>query len=214
MVFSIMPSFAYGENYGNTYYVSNDGNDENSGLSEKEPLKSFRKVAELELGRGDKILLKRGDIWFEELVLNDIKGEKNQPIVISSYGDGDKPIIDGRGKKENVGIYINDPSNIIISDLYIRNCGIGVCMEYFNTGAAENLVFKNLDFVNVQGRNKFTPVDADKNALGYNSRSSGIQIYGELMGDSKLNNILVDNCHSNYILSLRKKSRYSYFGNR
>ena len=198
LLISQIPCAASTDERGKVYYISNSGSDENDGLSEEKPLKTFKRLGEKQILPGDKILLKCGDVWFEELVLEGIRGEKGNSIEIASYSDGEKPIIDGGGKKERVGIYINDPSNITVRDLLIRNCGIGVCMQYFNTGRAENLIFRNLDFINVQGRNKFTPVDADKKALGFYSRSSGIQIYGELMGDEKLNNVLIDNCHANY----------------
>ena len=198
LLFSQIPCGVSANETGRVYYISNSGNDANDGLSADKPIKTFASLREKEILPGDKILLKCGDIWFEEMVLEGVKGEKGKSIEIASYSEGEKPIIDGGGKKERVGIYINDPSNITVKDLLIRNCGIGVCMQYFNTGYAENLIFKNLDFINVQGRNKFTPVDADKKALGYNSRSCGIQIYGELMGDEKLCNVLIDNCHANY----------------
>ena len=46
---------------GTTYYVSNDGSDENDGLSPKNPWKTLEKVSSAEFEPGDGVLFKRGE---------------------------------------------------------------------------------------------------------------------------------------------------------
>ena len=43
---------------------------------------------------GDKILFKRGEIWYEKLYVLS-SGIKNNPIMFGSYGSGERPIISG-----------------------------------------------------------------------------------------------------------------------
>lgn len=70
------------------FYVSNDGDDTNSGLSEAEPIKSIEKVNILGLLPGDRVLFRRGDEFRGK-----IKGLAG--VTYSSYGTGAKPVING-----------------------------------------------------------------------------------------------------------------------
>lgn len=71
------------------------------------------------LKNGDKILFKKGDIFYGQIKFN-ILASKNKPVLISSYGDGAKPIIsvakiitnkDG-WKQYSSDIYCIDLSNV------------------------------------------------------------------------------------------------------
>lgn len=78
-----------------TYYVSNSsGNDSNNGLSPTSAWKTLSKVSSFNFLPGDSILFKKGDIWKEasSLVFTE-NGTSNNPIIISTYGTGNKPII-------------------------------------------------------------------------------------------------------------------------
>jgi len=82
----------------NAVYVSSStGNDNNSG-TQAAPWKTIAKVisAESSLSPGEHVLFKGGDIWNEELTLNNVNGSSGNPIVFASYGSG-RPIIDGNG---------------------------------------------------------------------------------------------------------------------
>ena len=47
---------------GTTYYVSNEGDDKNDGLSPKTPWKTIEKVSLADLNEGDGVLFRRGDL--------------------------------------------------------------------------------------------------------------------------------------------------------
>ncbi len=70
---------------GNNYYVSNEGNDDNNGLSESTPLKTLDKVQTLlnngTIKKGDNILFRDGDTFRGAISLN------VSNILIGSYGD-------------------------------------------------------------------------------------------------------------------------------
>ncbi|MEZ0542594.1 right-handed parallel beta-helix repeat-containing protein [Fibrella arboris] len=77
-----------------TYYVSNSGDDMNNGTSANTPLRSISKVNTLVLQPGSRVLFRRGDT-FRGMLLISQSGTAINPIVIDSYGTGNKPIIAG-----------------------------------------------------------------------------------------------------------------------
>ena len=79
------PNTDISERTGKIFYISNDGNDNNNGLSEDTPIKTLSKLNILinnnTVKAGDTILLRDGDIF-----RGDIK-VKTSDILIGSYGD-------------------------------------------------------------------------------------------------------------------------------
>ena len=83
-VYSILPAS------NRIFYVSSSGgSDSNDGLSEAKALKTLACASRLELLPGDRLLLKKGDVWENESLLPKGSGTPEKPIVISSYGTGD-----------------------------------------------------------------------------------------------------------------------------
>lgn len=82
--------------FAKTYYVSNAGNDSNSGITKLLPWKTFTHVNDRNFIAGDSILLKRGYTFFGTMLpMNDSRGVSGNPVVFSSYGVGNTPIITG-----------------------------------------------------------------------------------------------------------------------
>lgn len=81
----------------NTYYVSNSGNDNNSGVSASSPWKSAAKVVSFEpsLRPGDCVLFQRGGVWSEQLSISNVHGSQSYPVTFGNYGSGNLPVIDG-----------------------------------------------------------------------------------------------------------------------
>lgn len=69
---------------GTTYYVSEAGSDNNSGLSPAAPVKTLGKVNSLTLQPGDGVLFRRGDLWRGCIKVKD-------GVTYSAYGEGPKP---------------------------------------------------------------------------------------------------------------------------
>lgn len=76
----------------NVYYVSSDGNDENSGMSAEEAFKTLDQINKLELQPGDQVLLERGSVFEDQYIHVKGSGTEEKPIIISSYGDESKPL--------------------------------------------------------------------------------------------------------------------------
>jgi hypothetical protein len=77
-----------------TYYISQAGDDNNSGTSSSAPWKSINKINSRTFQPGDFILFRRGDTWREQLDVPS-SGSAGNPITFSAYGSGAKPIING-----------------------------------------------------------------------------------------------------------------------
>lgn len=75
---------------GTTYYISSNGNS-SSGTEEAEPM-SLETAKTKDYKDGDKILFKCGDTFFGQATFN-ISATADNPVLISSYGEGEKPII-------------------------------------------------------------------------------------------------------------------------
>ena len=94
------------------YYISSSGNDvSNTGLSPSSPWKTIAKANSLfpTLRPGDRILFKRGDVFYGGLRIT-ASGVSGNPIIISAFGTGEKPLITGLTtisdwKDEGNGIY-------------------------------------------------------------------------------------------------------------
>ncbi len=76
----------YGEVIGKIYYVSQNGDDSNDGLSQETPVKTLDAVSNLPLKAGDAVLFKRGEIFRGYL-------KSYQGVIYSAYGEGKKPVL-------------------------------------------------------------------------------------------------------------------------
>ncbi len=79
---------------GTTYYVANNGDDDNNGTSLNTPWQTIAKVNGETFSPGDGILFKRGDTWREMLIINS-SGTESNPITYAAYGTGQAPAILG-----------------------------------------------------------------------------------------------------------------------
>src|SRR5262249_10913068 len=80
--------------WNNTYYVDPAGSDNDAGTSEAAAWKTLGRVNRASFAPGDRVLLKRGGVWREQLNLPS-SGQPGQPILVDAYGAGDAPVISG-----------------------------------------------------------------------------------------------------------------------
>ena len=76
---------------GNTYYVSNGGDDAADGRSPESAWKTLERVNKAELLRGDGVLFCRGDLFRGRI-------EAREGVSYGAYGDGEKPRLFGWDK--------------------------------------------------------------------------------------------------------------------
>ena len=78
----------------------------------------------------DQILLKCGDTWNEEFDPAG-SGTPSNPIVIGSYGEGDKPVIDRLDyNQDRIGIHLDNQEGYKIVGLEFNRCMTGIYAEY------------------------------------------------------------------------------------
>src|SRR5665647_3925382 len=77
------------------YYLSNAGNDANSGTDPSSPWQTLNKLNSFKnLRPGDNVLFKRGDTFYGSITVSN-PGAAGNPITYSAYGTGADPIITG-----------------------------------------------------------------------------------------------------------------------
>ncbi len=130
----------------NIYVDSENGKDTNSGKSEKEALKTLYAASQKSYAPGSKILLKAGQTFSGNLTITG-SGTAKKPIIVSSYGKGEKPIISARGGAAVAasGEYIE------ITGLKITNKAGKSGIQVYNCkpGASKGIKITKCDFYDI-----------------------------------------------------------------
>ena len=104
---------------GAIYFVDDtSGNDLNSGLSSRTAWQTLAKVSSVTFQPGDKILLKSGGSWLGQMELKG-SGTDANPIIVDSYGQGNRPFINGDGYK--AAVLLHSVSGWEVNSLEIIN---------------------------------------------------------------------------------------------
>lgn len=102
------------------YYVDTiAGDDNNSGRTAEKPFKSLDRLRNFNVGPGDSILLKGGQIHKGTVVLKGLHGTANHRIVVSSYGKGKATILAG----DSSAVRFTACSQIEISRIRVTGSG-------------------------------------------------------------------------------------------
>ncbi len=145
-IFTAVP-FVSAESVNNiTYYIDSiDGNNSNSGTSESEAWKDLGGfTGEQALTAGVSVLFKCGGTYDFKVELTDIHGTKENPFVISSYGEGERPILTTQEKDEILTLI--DCSYISISNLQmVAPNGGGIWIDTLNK-TSEGITIDNVYF--------------------------------------------------------------------
>ncbi|MEM6643870.1 MAG: T9SS type A sorting domain-containing protein [Bacteroidota bacterium] len=145
------------------YYLSAEGSDSNDG-TEASPWLSLDKISATALQPGDSVFFRKGDRFDGHYIMNG-SGTKENPIVITAYGEGDRPIITGEVGESGGGDYreailVQNEDNLVFDGLEIQNdrlvsrSGVddtdafGIWVTATN-GIYENYVFQNMSFKDV-----------------------------------------------------------------
>ena len=111
---------------GTAYYVSNNGSDENDGLSPETAWATLEQVNTASLSRGDGVYFERGGTWRGQLWAQ-------EGVIYSAYGDGPKPNIFAspeNGADPSKWSLLDGTDNIWVYYMDMMDCGILV----FNDG--------------------------------------------------------------------------------
>ena len=141
------------------YYVdAAQGNDANPGVTAISPWKSLARVAASDFKPGDRVLLRGGSVWHEQLNPHS-SGAPNAPIVFDRYGDGPRPRIEIGGATEDA-VLLRNVRQVEIRNLEVTNHGAasevrrGVHIVLDNFGTATHIVVSGLYIHDVNGTNE------------------------------------------------------------
>ena len=123
-----------------TWYVDSKGGDDAAdGTSEKTAWKTFRNVNGKTLGPGERLLLRRGSVFREELSVT-ARGAADNWAEIGAYGEGGRPAISRNRHIDDRCAYIVDPRYLVVRDLIISNAGSGLHVDCNSPDTGDVLV--------------------------------------------------------------------------
>lgn len=174
------------------YYVDDaNGDDASSGLSPQSAWKSLERINGQTFWPGDIIRLKRGGEWHGMLHPAG-SGKKRAPIVLETYGEGERPRIHGDGSY--AAIYLEGLSFWTVRDIAVTNRaakrGIrqGICICGSPTGITQGIRVENCEVSEVFGENR-----RERGAYGSMYWNSGIYVTssGRTSAQNHLHDILI-----------------------
>lgn len=160
------------------YYIDNNGDDANDGLSPNTAWKTLAKVNGTVFEPGDSILFKRGNSWEGTLIIKSA-GTSSERITFSAYGTGQKPQLIGNNSNLAV-VSIQNPKYLTFENFDVSHpnavrppnkslCGIYASIA--NDGVYPDVVIRNNDIHDVEG----TPITNRHMQAGIFVRSNAAQ---------------------------------------
>lgn len=149
VVFVSAGCFAYAaENSRNYYYIDAiDGDDSNSGTEIDSAVKTIAGLKNLEVKPGTHFLFRNGGEYECTSTLT-CNGTKDNPIVVSSYGEGETALLYTNEKTEVLRLF--DCSYVTVSDLRISAPnGGGIWIDTYNQ-TSEGIIIDNVYFFDMQ----------------------------------------------------------------
>ena len=141
-----------------SYYIDAfDGDDSNSGTDIDSPVKTIAGLKDLKVGPGTKFLFRRGGEYECAATLT-CSGTKENPVVISSYGEGEDAVLYTNERAEVLRLF--DCSYVTVSDLHIKaHNGGGIWIDTYNQTSVgiviENVLFEDMQNYKVHSRDDF-----------------------------------------------------------
>jgi len=142
---------------GKTYYVDNTaGSDAKNGLSEGAAWKTLDKVNAASFAPGDRILFNAGSRFSGQLRPRGA-GSEASPIIVDTYGKGDKPLIAAEGRFHEA-LLLENQDYWEVSNLQFTNTGparepfrYGIRVRSWDHGVMRHIHLKNLLVHDVNG---------------------------------------------------------------
>lgn len=158
MFFTMVPLTGFALS-GNTYYIDSvSGDDALPGTSASQAWKTTANVETLSLQAGDKILFKRGGTYDCTLTLK-CSGTKENPIVLSAYGEGEKPLL--TTDERNAVLKLFDCDYVTVCDFEITaHNGGGIWVDALTKNSCgvklENIIFHDMQNYKVRTRDNYS----------------------------------------------------------
>ncbi|MBR6619759.1 MAG: hypothetical protein IKK85_05395 [Clostridia bacterium] len=200
MLLSSVSLLAFAQEAESYYIDAIDGDDANSGTEIENPVKTIGGLKELNIGPGTKFLFRRGGKYECAATLT-CSGTKENPVVISSYGEGEDAVLYTNEKTDVLRLF--DCSYITISDLHIKAPnGGGIWIDTYNQ-TSEGIVIENVLFEDMQNHKVHSRDDFQNGAAG---ARAAVMVKGlpaksrYAVNDLTIKNCEVYNCGNGFII--------------
>ncbi|MBR3780324.1 MAG: hypothetical protein IKK63_03880 [Clostridia bacterium] len=193
--------FSFASETGITYYVDSvNGNDANEGTDINNPVKTVNGLVGAIFAPGTKILFKNGGEYECAATLS-CSGTKENPVVISSYGEGEKAILKTNERAEILRLL--DCSYITVSNLHlVAPNGGGIWIDTYNQ-TSEGIVIDNVYFTDMQNYKVHSRDDFSNGAA---SARAAVMVKGlpaksrYAVNDLTITNCEVYNCGNGFLI--------------
>ena len=174
-----------------TYYVdATTGNDEADGTSPQKAWQTVERASRQELKAGDRLLLHRGQTFHGQLNIH-ATGTETEPVLVSGYGLGTRPVIVG-DDASMWAVGVLNSSYITVRSLEVINTGrervagrTGLKVECRDHGISAGIVIDSIYVHDVNG-----------SLIKEQGGGSGILIEnGGNMVASRFQGLTIQNCH-------------------
>lgn len=164
---------------GKEIFFSSSAPDGGNGSREK-PYNSLSVLSSLEIPAGTCIYLERGSQFYGNLVLSGINGTERAPVVVTAYGEGALPKIDGNDLSGSGIVHIENCRNLTVGELELYDSAPneadrrGVLITCDNPSGSqevityENITLRNLYIHDIQGYR-----DAANSGMDISSKKTG-----------------------------------------
>ena len=160
-------------------FFSSHAQDGGDGSFER-PYNDLGVLSSLDIQAGAYIYLERGSLFYGSLVLSGISGSEDAPVVVTAYGEGDLPKIDGNDLTGSAVVYIENCSNLIVEELEIYDSAVtegdrrGVLIVCDNNiGTQEVITYKNIILRNLYIHDIRGFMDAENSGMAISSKKTG-----------------------------------------
>lgn|SRR5690625_774509 len=179
------------QDVGKIYYLDGqNGNDTYDGTTISHPWKSLERLNKVTFQPGDQILFKAGTEFNGQFEPKG-SGSAENPIVVDRYGEGEDPVIHGKGETQQT-IFLKNVEYWEINHLEITNQGEqpkagrnGITILAWNYGEMNHIHLKNLTIRDVNG----STVKSEGGGNGIHWNCGGDSI------PSRLVDLLIEDCH-------------------
>ncbi len=194
--------FAYAsENEKNYYYLDSvNGDDSNNGTDINSPVKTLGGLKNLDVKPGTHFLFKNGGEYECSATLT-CNGTKSNPIVVSSYGEGETAVLYTNEKTEVLRLF--DCSYVTVSNLHIKaHNGGGIWIDTYNQ-TSEGIVIENVYFEDMQNYKVHSRDDFSNGAA---SARAAVMVKGlpaksrYAVNDLTIRNCEVYNCANGFMI--------------
>ncbi len=171
------------------YFDSVNGDDANSGTDIDSPIKTLNGLKNLVVKPGTHFLFKNGGEYECATTLT-CDGTKDNPVVISSYGEGERAVLYTKERAEVLRLF--DCSYVTVSDLHIKAPnGGGIWIDTYNKTSV-GIVIDNVYFEDMQNHKMHSRDDFSNGAAG---ARAAVMVKG-LPARSRyaVNNLTISNC--------------------